>query len=114
MTTHVPTTDERHSLDRLKRLVGLAAAAALIAVAAGALLLIFDPAAGSSSEAGLGVAAALSGMTAGVLTIAAFIYAQAKGLWRLAPSGIRIVMWVFIALGIAVTMWSQISQLFRA
>ncbi|RLE14997.1 MAG: hypothetical protein DRJ28_04790 [Actinobacteria bacterium] len=114
MTSHAPTTADRQSLDRLKLLVLLAVAAVMVAVAAGALLLILDPTSGSSTEAALGVAAAIGGIASGVLVIAALIYAQVKNLWRLAPIGIRIVLWVFIAFGVAVTVWNLISQPFSS
>ena len=112
MTSHAPTTADRQSLNRLKLLVLLAVVAVMVAVAAGALLLILDPTSGSSTEATLGVAAAIGGIASGVLVIAALIYAQVKNLWRLAPIGIRIVLWVFIAAGVAVTVWNLISQPF--
>jgi hypothetical protein len=61
----------------------------------------------------LGVAAAVGGIATGVLVIAALIYAQVKNLWQLAPIGIRIVLWVFIAVGVAFTLLNLISQPFR-
>jgi membrane associated rhomboid family serine protease len=110
MTSHAPTTAEKQSLDRLRLLILLAVTAVMIAVAAGALLLILEPTSGSTTEATLGVAAAIGGIASGVLVIASFIYAQVKNLWRLAPIGIRIVLWVFIAVGVGVTVWNLISQ----
>jgi hypothetical protein len=112
MTSHVLSTTDKQSLDRLKVLVWTALAAVAVAVVAGSLLLVLDPASGSSTEAALGVAAAVGGITSGVLVIAAIIYAQVKGLWQLAPLGIRIVLWAFIAVGVAVTLWNLMSQPF--
>jgi len=112
MATQAMTTVDRRSLDRLKLLVWLAGGAALVAAIAGVVLLLLDPAPGSSTEATLGVAAAISGLATGALAITAFVYAQVKNLWRFAPPAIRIAVWVFIAAGIALTLWNLISQPF--
>ncbi len=111
MTTHASTPDIQQSLDRLKLLLWLAAAAVAVAVSAGILLLILEPASGSAPEAALGFAAAVGGLATGSLVIAAAIYAQIKNLWQFAPIGIRIGLWVFIGLGIVVTLSSLISQM---
>lgn len=113
MTSDISTTHNMQSLDRWRLLVRLAVAALLLSLVAGALLLVLEPASGSSAEAALGVAAAVGGIATGVLVIAALIYAQVKNLWQLAPIGIRIVLWVFIAVGVAFTLWNLISQPFR-
>lgn len=113
MTADTSTTNETHSLSRLKLIIWLAVASVTISVLAGVLLLILEPESGSSSEAALGIAAAIGGITTGVLVIVALIYAQVKNLWRLAPIGIRVILWVFIAVGVAVTLWSLISQPFN-
>jgi len=112
MASQAMATAEKKDLDRLKLLVWLAVGAALVAATSGVLLLALDPAAGSSTEATLGVAAAISGLATGALAITVFVYAQAKNLWRFAPPAIRIVVWVFIAAGIALTLWNLISQPF--
>ena len=113
MTGDTSTTNETHSLNRLKLIVWLAVASVTISVLAGVLLLILEPESGSSSEATLGIAAAIGGIATGVIVIVALIYAQVKNLWRLAPIGIRVILWVFIAVGVAVTLWSLISQPFN-
>jgi|GEM_PF-3449103 len=112
MTGETSTINETHSLSRLKLIVWLALASVTISALAGVLLLILEPESGSSSEAALGIAAAIGGIATGVLVIVALIYAQVKNLWRLAPIGIRVTLWVFIAVGVAVTLWSLISQPF--
>jgi hypothetical protein len=94
-------------------LVWLALAAVVVSAAAGVLLLVLDPDAGSTTEAALGITAAISGIATGVLAIAAFIYAQAKNLWKFAPVAVRVVLWVFIGVGIAITLWNLISQPFN-
>jgi hypothetical protein len=114
MTTEISTINSTQSLDRFKLLVWLAVAALGVSVIAAALLLVVDPASGSSTEAVLGVTAAIGGIATGVFVVAAAIYAQVKNLWRLAPIGIRIVLWGFIAVWVALTAWNLISQPFQA
>jgi hypothetical protein len=114
MTSDVSTANDMESLSRLKLLIWGAVASVAVAIAAGALLLVLEPESGSTAEAMLGIAAAIGGIATGVLVIAALIYAQIKNLWRLAPIGIRVILWVFIAAGVAFTLWNLISQPFRA
>ena len=94
------TASDRKNLDRLMILVWLAVAAVVIAVAAGVLLLVLDPDAGSTTEAASGITAAISGIAAAVPVIAAFIYAQVKSLWKSAPTTVRVVLWVIIVAGL--------------
>jgi hypothetical protein len=82
MTTEISTINSTQSLDRFKLLVWLAVAALGVSVIAAALLLVVDPASGSSTEAVLGVTAAIGGIATGVFVVAAAIYAQVKNLWR--------------------------------
>ncbi len=114
MTADIATANDTQSLARLRLVVWLALASVTVSIVAGVLLLILEPESGSSTEAALGIAAAIGGIATGVLVIVALIYAQVKNLWRLAPIGIRIVLWVFIAVGVAFTLWNLISQPFRA
>jgi hypothetical protein len=113
MTADISTDSDTRSLDRLKLIASLAVAALAVSVVAGVMLLILEPATGSSTESALGVAAAMGGIAAGGLAIAALIYAQVKNLWRMAPIGIRIILWAFIAVGVTFTIWNLISQPFR-
>jgi hypothetical protein len=113
MTADSSSSNDIRSLSRLRLIVWLAVASVTVSIVAGVLLLILEPESGSSSEAALGIAAAIGGIATGVLVIVALIYAQVKNLWRLAPIGIRVVLWVFIAVGVAVTLWSLISQPFN-
>jgi len=110
MPSHVSTTNHSPSLDRLKLLAWLSIASLVLSLTAGALLLVLEPTSGSTTEAALGIAAALGGIATAVFVIAALIYAQIKNLWRLAPIGIRIVLWVFIAVGVAFTISNLVSQ----
>ena len=114
MTADIATANDSQGLARLRLVVWVAVASVTVSIVAGVLLLILEPESGSSTEAALGIAAAIGGIATGVLVIVALIYAQVKNLWRLAPIGIRIVLWVFIAVGVAFTLWNLISQPFRA
>ena len=87
--------------------------AVLVAACAGVLLLIIDPANESTTEGVLGITAAIAGLSTGALVIAAFIYAQVKNLWGVAPLKVRAVLWAFIAAGVAVTVWNLVAQPFN-
>jgi hypothetical protein len=93
-----PDPDVERSLERLTVLFGLAGASLLIAVFAGLVLWIADPEAESTAEGTLETIFAVGGLATGALAIAAVIYAQIKGLWRVAPSWMRVVAWTFIGL----------------
>jgi len=103
-------TDDQKDLRTLKMIVWAGLAALAVSIASGLLLLAIDPDAGSSTEAAFGISAAIGGLATGVLAIAALIYAQVKNLWRLAPTPLRVALWVLIAVGIAVTLWNLVSQ----
>jgi hypothetical protein len=106
MAAEMAASDRKH-LDRLVILVWLA-------VAAGLLILVLDPDAGSTTEATLGITAAISGLATAVLVIAALIYAQVKNLWKYVPTPIRVVMWMPFGVDIEITPWNLISQPFKA
>ena len=108
MTTPATEVEKQH-LKNLMLLVGLAIAAALVALGAGLILLIANVAAGSTEEATLGFVAAISGLTTAALSIAALIYAQIRNLWRFAPTWFRTAALVLIVVGIVITIWNQIS-----
>jgi hypothetical protein len=83
MNAHTTTTTTTTTpATRVKRLLAAALGLTVVALLAGAVLLISDPATGSTVEAVLGVAAALSGFLTGVLAIAAVVLAHVDGLWR--------------------------------
>jgi hypothetical protein len=67
--------------------LGLSAAA--VAVVSGLLLALTEPAVGSTGEAALGVAAALGGISSGVLIGGAAVLAQVFGLWSQVPAPVR-------------------------
>jgi hypothetical protein len=113
MTDVNDTADEQRNLRTLKTIVGIGLAALAVSIASGVLLLALDPNAGSSTEATLGLIAAIGGLATGVFAIAALIYAQVKNLWGLVPTPLRVVLWVFIAAGVAVTLWNLLSQPFQ-
>jgi hypothetical protein len=110
MTQVARTEQDGQSLRSLRRIIGAAVAAVLVAVAAGLLLLIMDPEAGSTTESTLGIAAALGGLGAAAFSIAAAIYAQAKNLWRFADTRVRGAVMAFVILGVIITIWNQISK----
>ena len=112
-SNEMSSVDER-SLGRLKVLVWLAVFGVVVAVLAGVILLVAEPEPGSGAEAALGLAAAIGGLSVAGFSIAAAIYAQVKGLWRFAPTPIRVVLWILIVVGIGITLWSLISAPFRS
>ena len=103
------TGPDQRALRNVRIIIGLAIAAVLIAIASGVILLIAEPASGSTAESALGITAAISGLATAVLVIGAAIYAQVKDLWRYAPTWIRVAAWVLIAIGLARTVWSWIT-----
>ena len=107
------TSVDEQSMGRLKMLIWLAVAGVVVAAGAGLILLVAVPEAGSGAEATLGLSAAVGGLAAAGFSIAAAIYAQVKGLWRSAPTPIRVVLWILIAVGVGITLWSLISAPFR-
>lgn len=105
--------EDQRNLRTLKTIVGIGLAALAVSIASGLLLLAIDPDAGSSTEAALGLTAAIGGLATGVLAIAALIYAQVKNLWKLAPTPLRVMLWALIAVGVAATLWNLVSQPFQ-
>lgn len=113
MDSNDMTAVDEQSTGRLKMLIWLAVAGVVVAAGAGLILLVAAPEAGSGVEATLGLSAAVGGLAAAGFSIAAAIYAQVKGLWRLAPMPIKVVLWILVAVGIGITLWSLISAPFR-
>jgi hypothetical protein len=96
---------------RTKRIGVVALATATVAALAGLCMLVFDPAAGSTIEAILGFTAAVSGLLTAALLVGAVIHAHVTGLWGRLPINWRYVVWVLLAIGVARTIWSQVSNL---
>lgn len=111
MTTAIHDADTQRELRNLSRLAGAAIVATALAVLAGLVLWLADPAPGSRFEGALGITAATSGLSVAVFAVAAAIYAQVKNLWRFVPTWIRSIAWTFIVIGIVVTVLNLISQL---
>ena len=109
MTTPANDVEGQH-LRTLLVLVGLAMAAAIVALGAGLILLVADIAPGSSEEATLGFIAAISGLATAALSIAALIYAQIRNLWRFAPTWFRVAAVVLVVIGIVITLWGQVAD----
>ena len=92
-------------------LMALGGVAALTAATAGILLLVLDPASGSDTESTLGITAAISGLSTGLLVGAAAIYAQVKNLWRFAPIWFRYLAWAaLIVAAVIAAVMSQVSS----
>ena len=108
-TQMTQTGPDPTALRGVKVLIGLAIFAVLVAVSCGVILLVAEPASGSTAESVLGITAAVSGLSVAVLAISAAIYAQVKDLWRYAPMWIRVATWVLIAVGLTRTIWSWVS-----
>lgn len=92
--TAITNTDGSNTPDHsaVRTVKGLFIAAMVtiaVAVLAGISLLVIDPATGSTTEATLGLTAAVSGLITGVLAVTAVIYAQIRNLWRFVPAWIR-------------------------
>lgn len=90
------TSADQRALRIFRILVLLGLAGALAASISGVSLWIVDPAAGSTADAALGIAAAITGLATGILLGAAAIYAQVKNLWRFAPDWVRYVAWAIL------------------
>lgn len=96
---------------RVKRLVLAALTTTAVAALAGVGMLVFDPDAGSTLEGILGITAAVAGLLTAALAVAAVVTATATGLWSRLPLNWRYVVWALLAVGIARTIWSQVSHL---
>jgi len=91
----------------------MAVATTLTAMTAGLLVWLFNPAQGSTIQAVLGLTATISGFATGALAVIAAIYAQVRNLWRFAATWVRVVLWVFIGVGVMITLWNMVSQPFQ-
>jgi hypothetical protein len=112
MTSTMTTpTNTDLSIARTKRLGAAALATTIIAAMAGLCMLAIDPTAGSTIEALLGITAAVAGLLTAALVIGAVIYAHTAGLWNRLPINWRYVAWTLLAIGVARTIWSQVSNL---
>lgn len=110
-STMTKPADTDLALGRTKRIGMAALACTTVAAVAGLCLLAIDPAAGSTTEAILGITAAVSGLLTGALVIGMVVYAHITGLWNRVPVNWRYVVWALLAVGIARTIWSQVSNL---
>lgn len=94
---------------RVRWALVVAAVTLAASVLAGLALLLLDPAAGSTTEAALGVTAAVSGLATGALVLAAVIYAQVKNLWGSAPTWTRYALLGLVAVGVARSIFSAVN-----
>ena len=89
-----------------------AAATTLVAAFAGIVLLIAEPASGSSAEAALGILAAAAGLLTAALVIAGCIHASVRGIWHRLPIGGRALLWIVLAIAVANSLVSQLRHVF--
>jgi len=102
---------DAQSFQTLMRIAGAAIATLSVALLVGLILLIVEPASGSTTEGVLGVTAAIAGLATGALAITAAIYAQVRNLWKYVPTWIRGLVWTFVVLGIITTVANLVNQL---
>ena len=93
-------TPDRSAVRTVTVVLVAAAVTTTMAALAGIGFLVTDPAAGSTSEAVLAIAAAVSGLATAALVIGAVIYAQSRNLWQFAPAWIRIAVLGLVAVGV--------------
>ena len=108
--TQTVSTSDRRSLRIAGAIGGLALLGALVAAAAGVVLLVAAPDAGSSMESRLGFTAAGAGISTAVFAVAALIYAQVKNLWRFAPSWLRTGAWALLIASAVYSIVRSIAQ----
>ena len=108
--TQLAYANDQRATKVAKTLVGLAIVTALAAAAAGLVLLIADPASGSTMEATLGITAAVAGLSTAALAITVLIYAQVKNLWKNVPTWIRTAAWVVLAAAAIFNIVRSITQ----
>ena len=108
MNEAISPADAR-SLHLLKTMVGAAVVTTIVAAVAGILVWILDPESGSTTEAVLGLTAAVAGLATGALAIAVAIYAQVRNLWRFAPTWVRVAVMIIVAVVIVITIGNWIS-----
>lgn len=109
MAQMTETQADQRELRNVKTLLGLAIGSALIAALSGLALLIVAPEEGSTTEAALGIAAAIGGLATAGFAIAAAIYAQIRNLWQYAPVWVRVLAWALIAFAVITTIWNWIT-----
>ena len=109
MTQLSYVTDQR-PIKVAKTLVALAIVTALTAAVAGVVLLIADPASGSTLESTLGITAAIAGLSTAALAVAVLVYAQVKDLWQGIPSWIRTTAWAVLAAAAVFNIIRSITQ----
>lgn len=82
----------------------------LIAAGAGLVLLVADPEPGSTSEATLGITAAIGGLGTALFAGIAAIYAQSNNLWRYAPPWFRTMIMGIVIVGLIISIVSWIRN----
>ena len=110
-TQHLERTQsDQHAMRVAVTLFGAALGAVVIAALAGLAMLVAEPEAGSTTEAALGITAAIAGLSTAVFVIAGLIYTQVKNLWRFMPTWLRVAAWIVIGIGVAITLMNWLQQ----
>jgi hypothetical protein len=105
------TPDDERKLRVVRLFIYLGMLSVLIAAGAGLVLLISDPEPGSTSEATLGITAAIAGLGTALFAGIAAIYAQINNLWRYAPMWIRTTIMAIVIVGLIITIVSWIRSI---
>lgn len=108
---HTDSTVSTRAVATVKWLAGAAAVCLATAIVAGLTMAIAEPSAGSTTEAALGLTAAVSGLGVAGFTVAALVVAQVAGLWRLAPVWVRAAGSAVLVVVVARTVRKLIGQL---
>ena len=100
------TPDDERKLRVVRLFIYLGVLCVLIAAGAGLVLLVADPEPGSTSEATLGITAAIAGLGTALFAGIAAIYAQSNNLWRYAPPWFRSMIMAIVIVGLIVSIVS--------
>lgn len=111
MTQADTSRTHQRELATVRALIGLAILSTMAAALAGLTLIIARPESGSALEGALGLTAAAGGLATAAFAAGAAIYAQVKDLWQYAPVWLRLAAWALIAVAVATTLWSWLTQL---
>ena len=112
MTTALKTPEDIRGMRTLRWMLGAAGLGFVLAFTAGLILQTGEIEAGSTTEAVLGIGAAVSGLSVAAFLIGAAIYAQVKNLWRFAPAVVRTVFLAVLTISVLISIANQILNLF--
>lgn len=110
MSDVAKTPDDERKLRVVRLFIYLGVLAVLVAAGAGLVLLVADPEPGSTSEATLGITAAISGLAVALFAGIAAIYAQSNNLWRHAPPWFRTMIMAIVTVGLIISIVSWVRN----